>query len=990
MSAFYSPMSDPLQWQGVEKEIEIPAGLNLRYGGYKRLGVEADTVGAPTQPVILPAACQLRIVKSGGRHFVEAELNPLPMRGLCGHFPRGMPTFYYVFDSLPTAFESGSLGQPGSELHRVNKFSLIIVNQERIDVAPILIANEIRNALTDSGSDVASWQSFVDWLQNATNAADDAPVYIIDHTGRRVDSLGVDVVFGQPGAQTLFDVSLTSQDRGDLQAAIKRLRAADPGNFTLPNLWSAVSPAPPVRIRPKNPGGQSKFQLTRIEDGAVGEDEIEVTKQARHVAVTDLYAWFATQNATPDGTAGPSLERFHRKCRITPFLNGIEFFDNLFAELNAAARAPNAGFHHVGWAISPSHEFVTPPDGAPDDYAASLESAAQLLAANGQSRFLAVKFIQTEDLTNLTNEEMFAVCLVVCLALMVACFGWEAVASDGSGAVIIASLLLANPIVLKWLTDDEFDAFEDNAAGINTLGPIANTECLYSPYPATVNDNPVATTQEFPFTSIFPNIRHFGVYHQKFSVIRSGANYVGYCGGIDVNPNRLDDARHLAKSPYHDVHARIEGPAVRDLAVSFDERWTRDGGGIAPSFAPPAAANLGTPGKCIVQVGRTYFKAKAAGRRLSFAPNGDRTLLGTLLQAVAQAREFIFIEDQYLTPPKEYRDALITRVAAGDLKQVIVVIPGLTDQPFGEIIRSGFIKDLHAADTKGIVQVGLLRRRHTIADMPLRTSSGKLFLRSDLGASFGPDTATPPPPHDTDPETPLPPIENEPPADVIHLGPKSRVPKLPFWIAVGGELMWVWGEHSDPPATPDATTFSVDRGIGTRIGARPRSHKAGAAVTVVDLADIYVHAKLMIVDDVFLSVGSANLNRRGFYHDGEMNIFALQEDMRWGANNPISLLRRRLMAELCDLPEGIADSLVRDPGNAEAGLKRSYFLGNRFVPVDRAPWHRMLGYSSGTSVAMEVLKAPLFAVVGFQHAKIFDSVVDPTSDLDPDQEVTGG
>jgi phosphatidylserine/phosphatidylglycerophosphate/cardiolipin synthase-like enzyme len=40
----------------------------------------------------------------------------------------------------------------------------------------------------------------------------------------------------------------------------------------------------------------------------------------------------------------------------------------------------------------------------------------------------------------------------------------------------------------------------------------------------------------------------------------------------------------------------------------------------------------------------------------------------------------------------------------------------------------------------------------------------------------------------------------------------------------------------------------------------------------VEWADIIIHSKLMIVDDVFLSVGSGNKNNRGYLYEGEANL----------------------------------------------------------------------------------------------------------------------
>ena len=75
---------------------------------------------------------------------------------------------------------------------------------------------------------------------------------------------------------------------------------------------------------------------------------------------------------------------------------------------------------------------------------------------------------------------------------------------------------------------------------------------------------------------------------------------------------------------------------------------------------------------------------------------------------------------------------------------------------------------------------------------------------------------------------------------------------------------WQTSQHSARPARrrrrggpPNLTTTTRTR-----------------CVLAVQIPGIYVHAKLMVVDDIFVSVGSSNLNRRGFMHDGEMNVFA--------------------------------------------------------------------------------------------------------------------
>ena len=68
---------------------------------------------------------------------------------------------------------------------------------------------------------------------------------------------------------------------------------------------------------------------------------------------------------------------------------------------------------------------------------------------------------------------------------------------------------------------------------------------------------------------------------------------------------------------------------------------------------------------------------------------------------------------------------------------------------------------------------------------------------------------------------------------------------------------------------PSAQELAATYGIRVSV-ARLRasgSHGAGMAYR-----EIYIHSKLMIIDDVFLTVGSANLNQRSMASDSEINI----------------------------------------------------------------------------------------------------------------------
>ncbi len=68
-------------------------------------------------------------------------------------------------------------------------------------------------------------------------------------------------------------------------------------------------------------------------------------------------------------------------------------------------------------------------------------------------------------------------------------------------------------------------------------------------------------------------------------------------------------------------------------------------------------------------------------------------------------------------------------------------------------------------------------------------------------------------------------------------------------------------------------------------------------------ADIDTHAKMLIVDDKFLSVGSANKNNRGIVYEGEMNIAVV--DPVW-----VTAARRHILANMLPAGTAVSDDAV--------------------------------------------------------------------------------
>ena len=101
--------------------------------------------------------------------------------------------------------------------------------------------------------------------------------------------------------------------------------------------------------------------------------------------------------------------------------------------------------------------------------------------------------------------------------------------------------------------------------------------------------------------------------------------------------------RHAPHVGWHDACARIEGPAVADVAGHFRMRWHEVTGEQLPQPLPrrkPA-------GDVELQVVRTVPE-----RIYDALPRGEFTILESYLRALRSAQRFIYIENQFLWSPE--------------------------------------------------------------------------------------------------------------------------------------------------------------------------------------------------------------------------------------------------------------------------------------------------------------------------------------------------
>jgi phosphatidylserine/phosphatidylglycerophosphate/cardiolipin synthase-like enzyme len=238
------------------------------------------------------------------------------------------------------------------------------------------------------------------------------------------------------------------------------------------------------------------------------------------------------------------------------------------------------------------------------------------------------------------------------------------------------------------------------------------------------------------------------VHHQKLVVVDDA---VAFCGGIDFTTDRWDTSEHLHRNqfrramgqsyaPRHEVAAAVDGAAARALGDLARDRWASATG---QSLAPVGARHAVWPGKleptiCDVDVGiaRTM---PALGDRSEV-----REVEALNLDAIAKARETIYLENQYLAS-RQIVDALAARLGEPDGPELVIVMPRSSEsrleQQAMDSARQRLLQLLWAADhhhrlgvywpvTDGGTAIYVHAKVLVIDDRLLRIGSSNLNNRS--------------------------------------------------------------------------------------------------------------------------------------------------------------------------------------------------------------------------------------------------------------------
>ncbi|MGY6411533.1 MAG: VTT domain-containing protein [Alkalilacustris sp.] len=313
-------------------------------------------------------------------------------------------------------------------------------------------------------------------------------------------------------------------------------------------------------------------------------------------------------------------------------------------------------------------------------------------------------------------------------------------------------------------------------------------------------------------------------HHQKIVVIDDALAFVG---GMDFAIERLDSRAHIPgdprrrlpdgtdPQPIHDIQMAVDGPAARAIAALARDRWRVATGQSLPDAPPDLDPWPGDLQPDLQDIDVAVARTRPAWKGL----DEIREIEALLPAAIAAARHWIYIENQFLTAPV-IAEALRARLDASDGPEIVILLPS---EPTGWLAQT----------TVGICQ------RRILAQLRAADRGGRLRVYMPM------------------------------------LGPAGDAP-------------------------------------------------------------LKVHAKGMIIDGRFVTLGSANLNNRSMGLDTECNL-ALAADPGSRAEAVLTALRDDLLAEHLDLsPAAVTDAIARE-GGMIAGIEALRGPGRSLTPFPETP-----------------------------------------------------
>jgi cardiolipin synthase A/B len=165
------------------------------------------------------------------------------------------------------------------------------------------------------------------------------------------------------------------------------------------------------------------------------------------------------------------------------------------------------------------------------------------------------------------------------------------------------------------------------------------------------------------FNPIAPWRRRFRLSHRDHRKVIVVDNEVAFTGGLNIGDDYA--AASDGGSGWHDIHCRVTGAIVLDLARMFRRTWLRAGGSPFPPIRAVSGTAFGGDGGCYVRLlDNTRRRARGTVRR-------------AYLHVIRTAHKAVWIQNAYFLPDRGLRRSLMHAVQRG--VDVRIIVPGRSD-----------------------------------------------------------------------------------------------------------------------------------------------------------------------------------------------------------------------------------------------------------------------------------------------------------------------
>ncbi len=348
---------------------------------------------------------------------------------------------------------------------------------------------------------------------------------------------------------------------------------------------------------------------------------------------------------------------------------------------------------------------------------------------------------------------------------------------------------------------------------------------------------------------------------------------VGYVMGHNMLSQYWDTDEHKAApatpktgrsgpSPWQDISSRVTGPVLQDLNSNFCQAWDQATG----QKLGEARKKLGVAGKHQLCLGGSSNARGMMAQVLRTQSQHGKTDIGkAYLQALNNATQYVFVQNQYFRW-QEFADTI--KAAAVKQQQAgrdpgehgpiyLFVITNSSDVAVG----SGTLTTYQMLESLGYGdRMPGVKRAETEDQLAARKASLQAALAKEQQVEQRMRT------QGLDPASAI---------GVMNYLQDSEIRQRQMWAEIGEieNQQKLLAQQAPAAKTP---TPGADVGV-TSPGGTPTLKVIICTLVAPDSppkawVPVYVHAKLMIVDDAFTTLGSANINFRSMNVDSEINI----------------------------------------------------------------------------------------------------------------------